>query len=91
MTVGKSNAREIGASDLCVMEVSNGLDRSERGRAEEDEGGDAVGEPGPEPVGDDVCPGANAVAHVEIYCTLTPAPFASAPVCSCPLPKPLHC
>ena len=91
MTVGKSNAREIGASDLCVMEVSNGVDRSEKGRDEEDERGEAVGEPRPEPVGDDVCGEASAVAHVEIYCTVTPAPFAFTPVCRFPLPKPLHC
>ena len=68
MTVGKSNAREIGDSDLCMTEVSNG-DRSPNGRVEEDDGDDAVGEPCPGPVGDDEL---KAVAQLVIYCTLTP-------------------
>jgi len=87
MTVGRSKAREIGASDLCVADVSNGNDKSAKG-----EEGEVVEEPWGGPVGDegDVGNGPNASAQVVRYCTLTPAPFASTPVCKIPLPKPPH-
>ncbi len=91
--VGRSNAKDIGASDLCVTEVSNRPDVSDEEPDVDDGDGEVVGEPCPEgdAEGDTDCDVPTAFAQVDIYCTVTPAPFASTPVCSCPLPKPLHC
>ena len=72
---------------MWTREVSNGYPK---GMDEEDDGGAFVGEPCPEPVGEP-CDEPIAFAQVEIYFTLTPAPFAFTPVCRFPLPNPPHC